>query len=371
MEERIQAFNRIHKKNITFYEGNLLNYDFLSDVIKEVRPDSIVHLAEQPSAPFSMIDREHAIYTQHNNIEGTLNVLYAMKEYAPDCHLVKLGTMGEYGTPSVDIPEGFFEIDFRGRKDKLPFPRQPGSIYHLSKVHDSANVLFACRIWHLRSTDIMQGVVYGTRTAEMVDDSLMTRFDFDEWFGTVVNRYCAEAVIGYPLSPYGSGSQKRGFIDLIDSVQCLTIAVENPPGRGEYRVFNQLDEIYSVTELARYVAEVGEKLHIDVKIKPISNPRIEKEDHYYRVDHENLRRLGFRPTRGIKDTLELMLMDLLKHRDKIIERSKVIMPRTTWESGYKEQVLQSRTNVGAVSASLGDESENRDLPQPTVSHSEA
>lgn len=342
MEERISSFKHIHGKDISFYAGDLLDYDFLQQVVREVKPDSIVHLAEQPSAPFSMIDREHAIYTQHNNIEGTLNVLFAMKEYVPDCHLVKLGTMGEYGTPNVDIPEGFFEIEFRGRKDMLPFPRQPGSLYHLSKVHDSGNVHFACRMWRLRSTDIMQGVVYGTRTAEMVDDSLMTRFDFDEWFGTVINRYCAEAVIGHPLTPYGSGGQKRGFIDLIDSVQCMRIAVENPPSKGEYRVFNQLDEIYSVTELANYVAQVGKKLRLDVKIQPVSNPRIEKEDHYYRVDREHLRNLGFRPTRRVTETVEIMLTDLLKYRDRIMERSEVILPRTTWARGREERAAEPR-----------------------------
>jgi UDP-sulfoquinovose synthase len=221
MEERVRAFKRIHGENLAFFEGDLLNYDFLADIIKQTRPDSIVHLAEQPSAPFSMIDREHAIYSQHNNVEGTLNVLYAMKDIVPDCHLVKLGTMGEYGTPNIDIPEGFFEIEYRGRKDILPFPKQPHSMYHLSKVHDTANTMFACRVWKLSSTDIMQGVVYGTRTDEMIDDSLMTRFDFDESFGTVINRYCAEAVIGLPLTPYGQGKQKRGFIDLVDSIQCL------------------------------------------------------------------------------------------------------------------------------------------------------
>lgn len=342
MEERISSFKRIHGKDISFYPGNLLDYDFLQQVVKEVKPDSIVHLAEQPSAPFSMIDREHAIYTQHNNIEGTLNVLFAMKEYVPDCHLVKLGTMGEYGTPNVDIPEGFFEIEFRGRKDMLPFPRQPGSLYHLSKVHDSGNVHFACRMWRLRSTDVMQGVVYGTRTAEMVDDSLMTRFDFDEWFGTVINRYCAEAVIGYPLTPYGSGGQKRGFIDLIDSVQCMRIAVENPPAKGEYRVFNQLDEIYSVSELANYVAQVGKKLRLDVKIQPLSNPRIEKEDHYYKVDRQHLRDLGFIPTRRVTETVEIMLTDLLKYRDRIMERSEVILPRTTWARGREERAAEPR-----------------------------
>jgi UDP-sulfoquinovose synthase len=332
MEERLSAFKRIHGENLSFFEGDLLNYNFLADVVKQTRPDSIVHLAEQPSAPFSMIDRNHAMYTQHNNIEGTLNVLYAMKEIVPESHLVKLGTMGEYGTPNIDIPEGFFEIEFRGRKDLLPFPRQPGSLYHLSKVHDTANVMFACRVWKLCSTDIMQGVVYGTRTHEMVDDSLMTRFDFDESFGTVINRYCAEAVIGLPLTPYGQGKQRRGFIDLVDSIQCLTIAIENPAAKGEYRVFNQLDEVYSIIELAERVAKAANKQGIDVKIRNVENPRIEKEEHYYNVDHEHLRKLGFKPTRNIEETLEIMLRDLSKYRDRVLEKSQAILPKTTWTS---------------------------------------
>ncbi|MDQ3873494.1 MAG: NAD-dependent epimerase/dehydratase family protein [Thermoproteota archaeon] len=330
MHERIKAFKRVHDKNLSFFEGDLLDYDFLADVIKQTRPDSIVHLAEQPSAPFSMIDRKHAIYSQHNNIEGTLNVLYAMKDFVPECHLVKLGTMGEYGTPNIDIPEGFFEVDYRGRKDTLPFPRQPGSMYHLSKVHDSANVMFACRVWKLCSTDIMQGVVYGTRTDEIIDDSLMTRFDFDESFGTVINRYCAEAVIGLPLTPYGQGKQKRGFIDLVDSVQCLTIAIENPPIRGEYRVFNQLDQVYSIAELADRVVNVAKKLGMDVKIKNLQNPRVEKEGHYYKVDHERLRKLGFKPTRTVEETIEIMLKDLSTYKDRVVEKRDVILPKTTW-----------------------------------------
>jgi UDP-sulfoquinovose synthase len=340
MHERVRSFKKIHGENLSFFEGDLLDYDFLADVIKQTRPDSMVHLAEQPSAPFSMIDRNHAIYSQHNNIEGTLNVLYAMKDLVPECHLVKLGTMGEYGTPNIDIPEGFFEIEYRGRKDILPFPRQPGSIYHLSKVHDTANVMFACRIWKLCSTDIMQGVVYGTRTQEMIDDSLMTRFDFDESFGTVINRYCAEAVIGLPLTPYGQGKQKRGFIDLVDSIQCLTIAIENPPARGEYRVFNQLDEVYSIAKLAEKVVTVAKKLGIDAKIKNLENPRTEKERHYYKVDHEHLRNLGFKPTRRIEETVEIMLKDLSKHEDRILEKSEAILPKTMWYRDIAKELAE-------------------------------
>jgi len=334
MEDRIKAFKRIHGKDIRFYEGDLLDYDLLADVFRETKPDTIVHLAEQPSAPFSMVDRKHAVDTQHNNVEGTLNVLYAMRDISPQSHLVKLGTMGEYGTPNVDIPEGFFEMNYHGRKDYLPFPKLPGSMYHLSKVHDTANTHFACRIWKLRATDIMQGVVYGTRTTEMIDDSLLTRFDFDECFGTVINRYCAEAVIGHPLTPYGQGKQRRGFIDLVDSIQCLRIAIENPASSGEYRVFNQLDEVYGITELAEHVVGVGKKLGLEVRVNPVPNPRVEREEHYYNVIHEHLKNLGFRPTRTIVETITIMLKDLMKYRDRIIEKKECILPKTTW-SGKK------------------------------------
>jgi UDP-sulfoquinovose synthase len=345
LKERVLSFKRIHGKNITFYKGDLLDYQFLIDVVRRTYPDAIVHLAEQPSAPFSMIDRNHGVYTQYNNVLNTLNVLYAMKEYTTESHLVKLGTMGEYGTPNMQIPEGFFEIKYKGRKDILPFPRQPNSIYHLSKVHDSANVFFACRVWDLRSTDIMQGIVYGTRTAEMIDDSLLTRFDFDEAFGTVINRYCAQAVIDHPLTPYGKGRQKRGFIDLIDSIQCLTIAVENPPDRGEYRVFNQLDEVYDVTELAEYVAQAGLSLGLDVKIKPVTNPRLEKEEHYYRVENRQLKSLGFMPARRINETLDIILRDLMKYRHRIMEKKEFILPRTIWGKRAVPTVVNDMTII--------------------------
>lgn len=347
MQDRLKAFKRIHDREIDFVEGDVLDYDFLSDMIKKFSPDSIVHLAEQPSAPFSMRDRESAFFTQHNNVMGTLNVLFAMKEFAPNAHLVKLGTMGEYGTPNVDIPEGFFEVDYNGRKDVLPFPRQPGSLYHLSKVHDSANVLFACRVWNLCSTDIMQGVVYGTRTAEATDDSLLTRFDFDECFGTVINRYCAEAVIGHPLTPYGQGTQRRGFIDLVDSVQCMTLAVENPAPRGEYRVFNQLDDVYGVYELANHVAAVAQSIGLHVDIRKTENPRVEKEDHYYNVVHQRLKQLGFNPTRSIDETIRIMLQDLMKFKDRIEDKRDAIAPRTTWKGLRPEAPTPMEGSIGA------------------------
>ncbi len=230
----MEAFRENFGQNLLFFKGDLTDYNFIENIFRHFEPEAIIHLGENPSAPYSMIDVKHATWTQTNNIVGTLNILYAMRDICPGSHLVKLGTMGEYGTPNIDIPEGFFEIEYRGRKDSLPFPRQAGSWYHQSKVHDSNNVMMACRIWGLRSTDVMQGVVFGTRIDEMGDDErLLTRLDFDQCFGTAINRFCCQAVIGEPLTPYGKGHQKRGFLPLRDSMQCLTIAVENPPPMNE------------------------------------------------------------------------------------------------------------------------------------------
>ena len=333
MRRRLEVARNLLGLRIKFFHGDLRKYQDALSVLRESKPDAIVHLGEQPSAPYSMIDCKHASFTQENNVTGTLNLLWAMKESSPNAHLVKLGTMGEYGTPNIEIPEGFFEIEYRGRKDRLPFPRQPGSFYHLSKVHDSANIALACKIWGLVSTDIMQGVVYGTRPNDITDPRLHTRFDFDETFGTVINRFCAQAIIGYPLSPYGKGKQRRGFIALVDSIQCLTIATENPPKKaGEYRVFNQLDEIYGINELAEIVRNVAGKLDINVDILSVENPRVEMDEHFYKVDHNNLRALGFQPTRSIEEEVEIMLKDLTKVQRRIREKKHVIAPRVAWKA---------------------------------------
>jgi len=330
MDERSKAFKEVYGKDIEFYEGDLREYHFVRGIIKKYKPDTIVHFGEQPCAPYSMIDVDHALSTMTNNIVGTMNILYALHQVSPHTHLLKLGTMGEYGTPNIDIPEGFFEIAYRGRKDKLPFPRQAGSWYHQTKVHDTHNIMFACKIWDLRSTDIMQGVVYGTRTNDMTDDRLLTRFDFDEVWGTALNRFCAQAIIGHPLTPYGLGEQIRGFIALRDSMQCLTIATENPPDKGEYRVFNQFDETYTINELAETVQKVGNKLGYDVKIQHPENPRVEAEKHYYNPDHEKLYKLGFKPAHPLEEELEIMFKDLEKFKDRILAKKERIMPTVYW-----------------------------------------
>ena len=332
MEKRLVAAREKFGVQPLFWEGDLQSWEFVQHCFQEFQPDAIVHLGECPSAPYSMMDVHHATWVQSNNIIGTLNILYAMKETCPDAHLVKLGTMGEYGTPNVDIPEGFFEIEYRGRTDKLPFPRQAGSWYHWSKVHDSNNVMFACRVWGLRSTDIMQGVVFGTRIDEVGEDaSLRTRLDFDQSFGTVINRYCCQAVIGHPLTPFGTGRQRRGFLPLRDSMQCLTLVVENPPDSGEYRVFNQFAETYDLVELAEKVKRVGREMGINVEVRHLENPRKEVEEHYYNPDHQLLFDLGYRPIRDADTELQVMLADLVQHADRIEAKRAVLIPDVRWD----------------------------------------
>lgn len=337
MEERLEAFHEVHGDELHFREGDLLDYDFVEGFLRDFGPDAIVHFGEMPSAPYSMIDVEHTVFTQKNNVLGTLNLLYAMRDVCPEAHLVKLGTMGEYGTPNVDIPEGFFTVEYRGREDRLPFPRQAGSWYHWSKVHDSNNVMFACNIWGLRSTDIMQGVVFGTRIDEMGDDErLLTRFDFDQCFGTAINRFCAQAAIGHPLTPFGKGGQKRGFLPLRDSMQCLEIAISNPPEEGEYRVFNQFQEVYDVYQLARKVQRVAGELGLDAEIQPLENPRKEAEEHYYNPDHQHLLDLGYEPTHGVETEVRIILEDLVRYRDRIELGKESIIPDIRWEGTRKK-----------------------------------
>ena len=332
MTERLEAFRDNLGKNLEFRKGDLRDYTFVLNCFRAFQPEAIVHLGEMPSAPYSMMDLPHAAFTMTNNLIGTLNILYAMKECCPGAHLVKLGTMGEYGTPNLDIPEGVFTIEYRGRKDTLPFPRQAGSWYHQTKVHDSNNITLACRVWGLRATDIMQGVVFGTRIDEMGEDErVVTRFDFDQCFGTVLNRYCAQAVIGQPLSPFGKGRQRRGFLPLRDSMQCLGLTLENPPKAGEYRVFNQFEEVYDVTELAHKVQRVGEPLGLKVEIRRMENPRKEMEDHHYNPDHQKLLDLGYKPSHDVEAELKVMLNDLMRYRDRIQARKEALTPDIRWE----------------------------------------
>jgi UDP-sulfoquinovose synthase len=338
MTERLDAFRQRFGCNLMFRRGDLGDFNFVWNLLREFKPDSVVHLAEQPSAPYSMLDVHHATSTQVNNIAGTLNLLFGIKDVCPESHLVKLGTMGEYGTPNIDIPEGFFEIEFRGRRDHLPFPRQAGSWYHQSKVHDSNNVMMACRVWGLRSTDIMQGVVFGTRIDQMGDDErLLTRFDFDQCFGTIINRFCAMAAVGHPLTVYGKGNQLRGFLPLRDSMQCLTLAIENPPQGGEYRVFNQFEEVYKLSELAMKISKVSSDFGLKVAVRHTENPRHEEEEHYFRPDHQKLLDLGYQPTHDMEAEIKIMMKDLLRYKNRIEARADVLLPNIRWD-GSRERV---------------------------------
>jgi UDP-sulfoquinovose synthase len=330
LQERIRAWREISRNEIAAFVGDLTDPYFVDEVFKSVRPDAIVHYGEQPSAPYSMIDRKHAVLTQRNNVEGTLNVLYAMRDITPEAHLVKLGTMGEYGTPNINIEEGFIEIEHKGRSDVLPYPKVPGSMYHLSKVHDSHNIHFGCRIWKLRATDLNQGVVYGIRTEETdIDERLCTRFDYDEVFGTALNRFCVQAVVGYPLSVYGKGGQTRGFLNIIDTIQCVRLAIEHPAERGEFRVFNQFTEQFSVRDLAERVQQVGEDLGLNVVVDRIADPRIEAEEHYYNATHTKLLELGLQPHLLTDNVIAGLIEIIQRYKDRIL--LEPIAPKTRWD----------------------------------------
>lgn len=341
--KRQEAIHRLTGKQVRFHKGDLSNYAFVEQVLREERPEAVVHLAEQRSAPYSMIDVHHAVRTQVDNLTGTLHLLYGMHAVVPEAHLVKMGTMGEYGTPNVDIPEGFFEIEYNGRKDRLPFPRQAGSWYHWSKVFDSGDVMFASKIFGLKATDVMQGVIYGTRTPEITDDALLTRFDFDETWGTALNRFVVEAVLGLPITPYGAGDQKRGFIALEDSMQSLRLAVEHPPSAPEYRVFNQFDSYYSVNELATLVQRLGGEFGLSPTIEHPPDPRVEAERHYYHPILENLPRLGYRRTRELEEVVREIFRDLVRFRRRLAAKKHVVMPVVQWRDSDNRAHLTDRS----------------------------
>jgi UDP-sulfoquinovose synthase len=334
-QRRIARWEQLTGRQITHLHGDTTDFNALASVFQEFQPDAVVHFAEQRAAPYSMIDREHAVYTQYTNVIGTLNVLYAIKDFAPNCHLVKLGTMGEYGTPNIDIEEGFIEITHKGRTDTLPFPKQPGSFYHLSKVHDSHNIQFCCRIWGIRSTDLNQGVVYGADTYEtLLDPELATRFDYDQIYGTALNRFCIQAAIGHPLTVYGSGDQTRGYINIKDTVRCIELAIESQPSAGEYRVFNQITESFSVNNLAEQVQRVGTKMGLFVEYNKVANPRVESEKHYYNAVHTKLLDLGLQPHLLDDAEIEHMINLALQHKDRIDTRQ--IMPSVNWRKTDNE-----------------------------------
>lgn len=328
LERRIDRWAELSGKRLPSYVGDLCDGDFVEQMVADFDPDTIVHYAEQSSAPYSMLDRDHAVYSQTNNVVGTLNVLYAIAAHNRDIHLVKLGTMGEYGTPNIDIEEGWLTVSHRGRTDTVLFPKRPGSFYHLSKVHDSHNIEFACRIWGLRATDLNQGVVYGQETAETTaHPDLATRFDYDGIFGTVLNRFVIQAVIGHPLTVYGTGGQTRGIINLVDTVQCIRLAAEHPAQRGEFRVFNQFTEQMSVREIADTVSR---SYPGKCRIEEVDNPRVELEGHYYRAAHTGLLDLGLVPHLLNETLIESLFRVAERHKDRV--SMEAIRPTVKWRA---------------------------------------
>ncbi|TVR11766.1 MAG: NAD-dependent epimerase/dehydratase family protein [Phormidium sp. GEM2.Bin31] len=329
IQRRLQRWYELTGKRIELFLGDINDYPFLSQSMHQFEPEAVVHFGEQRSAPFSMIDREHAVLTQANNVIGNLNLLYILKEDFPDCHLVKLGTMGEYGTPNIDIEEGYITIEHNGRKDTLPYPKQPGSFYHLSKVHDSHNIQFACKIWGLRATDLNQGIVYGVLTEETgMDELLVNRLDYDGVYGTALNRFCIQAAIGHPLTVYGKGGQTRALLDIRDTVRCIEIAVENPANPGEFRVFNQFTEMFSVADLALKVQQAGSALGLKVSIDNLENPRVELEDHYFNAKNTKLIDLGLQPHNLSDSLLDSLLNFAVKYQDRVDKDQ--ILPKVRW-----------------------------------------
>jgi UDP-sulfoquinovose synthase len=328
--QRAKAWHEVSGRTVAVHSFDLRDYDLVNRLMRDFRPEAVIHYGQIPSAPYSMTDRRHAVFTQMNNIENNLNVVFSIIENDIDCHLIKLGTMGEYGCPNIDIEEGFIEIEHKGRTDTLPFPKMPHSWYHASKVADSTNIHFATRVYGLRATDLNQGVVYGVHTDQTVlDERLLTRFDYDEQFGTALNRFCVQAVIGHPLTVYGTGGQTRGFLNIRDTLACVELAMLNPAERGEMRVYNQFTESFSIRDLALEVQQAGKELGLEVEIREVDNPRTEAQEHYYNPTHTKLLDLGLEPTLLSEDLVTDTLSTLLQYKDRAIHDA--IAPRTRWQ----------------------------------------
>lgn len=302
------------------YIGDLCEWDFISEVFKSFEPEAVVHYAEQPSAPYSMLDRRAASLTISNNISVTANVIFAVREFCPQAHIVKIGTMGEYGVPNIDIEEGWLDIEHKGRRDVFLYPRQAGSLYHTTKIMDTDLLWFYVRTWDLRVTDLMQGPVYGLFTDENAGrESLLPFFNYDEVFGTVLNRFVVQAAAGYPLTVYGRGGQTRGYLNIKDTLNCVRLSLENPANSGELRIFNQLTETFTVNELAERAARVGRQCGLDVEIKSVKNPRTEAEEHYYNPRYTGLLELGLEPNYLTDEVLAEMIEFVIRHKANIDE----------------------------------------------------
>jgi UDP-sulfoquinovose synthase len=329
LPQRGEIFRQITGHDIGFAEGDCCEFSFLSDVIQKFAPDTVVHYAEQPSAPYSMIGYEQARCTLSNNVLATFNLIWAVIKHAPECHIIKLGTMGEYGTPNINIEEGWIEITHKGRSDKFLFPRQAGSLYHTTKILDTDLLWFYVRAYGLRVTDLMQGPVYGLSTDEAdLDERLLPNFHYDDIFGTVVNRFLVQAVVAIPLTVYGKGGQTRGYLNIRDTLQCVMLAAVKPAAKGELRIFNQFTETFSVLDIAKRVQQVAASKGLLVRIENIANPRKEKEEHYYNPAYSGLMDLGLKPHPMTDDVLGAMMDQIARYRDRVVVGR--ILPRVRW-----------------------------------------
>jgi UDP-sulfoquinovose synthase len=335
LEKRAELFEAETGSRIEVEIGDLAKYRFMAGLLEKYQPDAVIHYAEQPSAPYSMRGLDEAQLTLNNNLNVTFNLIQAVLNHASDCHIVKLGTMGEYGTPNIDIEEGWLEVEHKGRKDTFLFPRAAGSLYHTTKVMDTDLLWFYVRTFGLKVTDLMQGPVYGLSTSESdLNEKLLPNFHYDDIFGTLINRFLVQAVAGVPLTVYGKGEQIRGYLNLKDTLQCVELAVENPAQEGELKIYNQLTENFSVNEAAKIISDVGNQLGLNVKAESIPNPRKEAENHYYNPVHTGLVELGMEPHFMTSEVVEQMLKEILKYKDRI-DRDK-IMPRVKWNEESKE-----------------------------------
>ena len=329
LHERARVFEEKTGRKIEVRIGDVCDYTFLSDIFREFEPDTIIHYAEQPSGPFSMKGHTEAHLTLQNNLIATHNIVYAMIEHAPSSHMIKIGTMGEYGTPNIDIEEGWIDIEHKGRKDTFLFPRAAASLYHTTKIMDTDMLWFYARSHGLRFTDLMQGPVYGLHTQETwLSDKLLPIFNYDDMFGTVLNRFLVQAVKGFPLTVYGKGGQTRGYLNIIDTMNCVELSAMNPPKQGELHIYNQLTETFTVNELATKVKEGGKKLGLDVEVKSIPNPRKEAEEHYYNPTYTGLKELGLKPNYLTEEVMVDMLKTVSAYKEHIDER--MFMPRVKW-----------------------------------------
>jgi UDP-sulfoquinovose synthase len=329
LNQRAALWEGVSGCSLTVHIGDVCDYPFLLQVFRKFEPEGVVHYAEQPAAPYSMMGQRQAVFTLTNNLVSTANLIFAVKECNPACHIVKLGTMGVYGTPNIDIEEGYLEVEHKGRRHRFLYPKTPGSLYHVTKAQDGDLLYFYCRMWPIRVTDLHQGPVYGLSTEEAsADEGLLPIFNYDDIFGTVLNRFLVQAVAGVPLTVYGQGGQTRGYLDIRDTLACVELSLLHSPGPGEYRVFNQFVETFSVNDLAEKVQDAGRALGLRVEIQHLPNPRREAEEHYYNPAHTGLSSLGLKPHYLDEATLCRMVQLVQKYRDQI--QPELILPQVRW-----------------------------------------